>query len=178
MGEPIEPPRIYQLRIVLREISPLIWRRLLVSSDTTLAHLHTMLQIAFDWSDEHLHTFHIHGKDYGSNGADTRPVRLSTLRLRRGERFRYVYDYGAYWQCDIRLEAMLPPDPTRFSPVCLAAKRAAPSEDCGGAWAYMERLDQHGCREPFVQNFRQDAYPSCAVSAGENRSSSTIGWGI
>jgi hypothetical protein len=34
-----------------------------------------------------------------------------------------------------------------------------------------------GCREPFVQNFRQDAYPSRAVSAGENRSSSTIGWG-
>ena len=92
MSQPIEPSTIYQLRIVLREISPLIWRRLLVRSDTTLAHLHTMLQIAFDWSDEHLHTFHIHGKDYGSNGADTRPVRLSTLRLRRGERFRYVYE--------------------------------------------------------------------------------------
>ena len=40
------------------------------SSDTTLAHLHTILQICLGWSDEHLHTFHIHGKDYGSNGAD------------------------------------------------------------------------------------------------------------
>ena len=148
MSQPTEPPRIYQLRIVLREISPLIWRCLLVSSDTTLAHLHTMLQIAFGWSDEHLHTFHIHGKDYGSNGADTRPVRLSTLRLRRGERFRYVYDYGAYWQCDIRLEAMLPRDPTRFYPICLAAKRAVPPEDCGGAWAYMERLDQYRYHPP------------------------------
>ena len=29
-------PDIYQLRIVLRGISPLIWRRLLVRSDTTL----------------------------------------------------------------------------------------------------------------------------------------------
>ena len=71
MNQPIEPPSIYQFRIVLREISPLIWRRLLVCSDTTLAHLHTMLQITFDWSDEHLHTFHVHGKDYGSTGADT-----------------------------------------------------------------------------------------------------------
>jgi len=36
---------LYQLRVVLRGISPLIWRRMLVHSDTTLAHLHTILQI-------------------------------------------------------------------------------------------------------------------------------------
>ena len=30
-------PDVYQLRIVLRGISPLIWRRLLVRGDTTLA---------------------------------------------------------------------------------------------------------------------------------------------
>ena len=64
-------PDIYQLRIVLRGISPLIWRRLLVRSDTTLGQLHTMLQIVFDWSNEYLHHFRIFGKDYGSNGADT-----------------------------------------------------------------------------------------------------------
>jgi hypothetical protein len=41
---------IYQLRIVLRGVSPLIWRRVLVHSDTTLAHLHAILQILFAWS--------------------------------------------------------------------------------------------------------------------------------
>ena len=41
------PLSIYQLRIVLRGISPLIWRRVLVSSETTLAHLYTILQILF-----------------------------------------------------------------------------------------------------------------------------------
>lgn len=148
MSQLTEPLSIYQLRITLREISPLIWRRLLVCSDTTLAHLHTILQIVLDWSGEHLHTFHIHGKDYGSNGADTRHVQLSALRLRRGERFQYIYDYGAHWQCDIRLEAMLPRDPTRFYPVCMGAKRAAPPEECGGAWAYMARLDQHRYHPP------------------------------
>jgi hypothetical protein len=148
MHQPIALPSVYQLRIALREISPLIWRRLLMRSDTTLAHLHTILQIAFDWSDAHLHTFHLHGKDYGSNGAETRPVRLDTFRLRRGERFRYVYDYGAYWQCDMRLEAVLSCDPTRFYPVCIGGKRAAPPEECGGALAYMERLDQHRLSPP------------------------------
>jgi hypothetical protein len=37
------PLSIYQLRIVLRGISPLIWRRVLVPSSITLAHLHTIL---------------------------------------------------------------------------------------------------------------------------------------
>ncbi len=37
---------VYQLRVVLRGISPLIWRRLLVRSDSTIADLHTALQLA------------------------------------------------------------------------------------------------------------------------------------
>ncbi len=125
--EPSHPlPSIDQLRIVLRGISPLIWRRLLVYSDTTLAQLHDILQLVFDWSGEHLHEFHIYGRDYGSNGADTRSVRLSDFRLHPGERFRYVYDFGAYWQCDVRLESTLPVDNNRFYPVCIGGKGPAP----------------------------------------------------
>jgi hypothetical protein len=143
MSQPSAPPSVYQLRVVLRGISPLIWRRLLVRSDTTLAHLHDILQIVFHWSDEHLHRFHIHGREYGSSGAPTCRVLLSDLCLHRGERFRYVYDFGADWACDICLEAILLPAPRRVYPVCLAGKHAAPPEDCWGAWAYMERLEQH-----------------------------------
>lgn len=47
MPEPNTPSTVYQLRVVLREISPIIWRRLLVRADTTLAGLHDMLQVAF-----------------------------------------------------------------------------------------------------------------------------------
>jgi hypothetical protein len=41
------PPNIYQFRVVLQGISPLIWRRLLIRSDISLATLHAALQIAF-----------------------------------------------------------------------------------------------------------------------------------
>jgi hypothetical protein len=102
------PLSIDQLRIVLRGVSPLIWRRVLVHSHTTLAHLHTILQLLFAWSDEHLHSFHMHGRSYGSSGAPTRGVLLRARRLPRGERFRYVYACGAHWECDMRLEALLP----------------------------------------------------------------------
>jgi hypothetical protein len=136
-------PDIYQLRIVLRDISPLIWRRLLVGSDTTLAQLHRMIQILFDWGNEHLHHFRAFGKDYGSDGADTRTVRLHRFGLRHGERFRYVYNYYAQWQCDIRLEATLPFDPKQFYPVCTGGKRPAPPEHVQDAWTYLELLDAH-----------------------------------
>jgi hypothetical protein len=56
--------QIYQLRAVLRGISPLIWRRLLVRSDSTVARLHEVLQIAFGWDDEHLNHFEIRGREY------------------------------------------------------------------------------------------------------------------
>jgi hypothetical protein len=142
------PLSIYQLRIILRGISPLIWRRVLVRSDMTLAYLHTLLQILFAWSDEHLHSFSIHGREYGSDGAPTCHVRLRDFCLHRGERFRYVYDFGGFWECDIRLEALLPLVPRRLYPVCTGGKRAAPPEDCPGAWGYLERLDQHRLYPP------------------------------
>jgi hypothetical protein len=56
---------ILQLRAVLRGISPLIWRRLLVPSDTSIAQLHDVLQVAFGWEDVHLHRFEIRGREYG-----------------------------------------------------------------------------------------------------------------
>ena len=143
-----DPLTIYQLRIVLRGISPLIWRRVLVPSETSLAHLHAILQILFAWSDEHLHSFYIHGREYGSSGASTRGVLLRDFCLHRGEQFRYVYDFGPYWEWDIRLEAMLPQTSRQRYPVCTGGKRAAPPEDCRGAWGYLERRDQHRLYPP------------------------------
>jgi Plasmid pRiA4b ORF-3-like protein len=144
------PPCIYQFRVVLQGISPLIWRRLLICSDMSLAALHAALQIVFAWSDVHVHHFHIHGKEYGgarvggpSFEDDPRQVPLGQLRLHRGERFTSVYNVIDHWVCDLRLEAVLRPDSGGHYPVCLEGKRAAPPEDCGGAWAYLQRVDRH-----------------------------------
>ena len=58
-------PEIYLLHVWILQISPMIWRRLLVRSDSTLAALHHTIQIAFGWTDSHLHRFRIHGRNYG-----------------------------------------------------------------------------------------------------------------
>ena len=101
---------VYQLRVVLAGISPMV-RRLLVPAETSIAGLYAILQTAFGWSDEHLHRFTIHAVEYGlwrpgSAGfsRDARQVLLAGFGLRPGERFTYEYDLFAGWRHDIRVE--------------------------------------------------------------------------
>jgi hypothetical protein len=137
-------------------MSPLIWRRLLVSSETSIAQLHDYIQIAFAWSGEHLHRFRIQGKDYGiayvgGISFDDNPHRvpLSCFRLHLREYFRYEYDFTAHWQVQIRLEKILPLDRHRAVPVCSGGSGAAPGEEHAGPLAYLQRLDRHRHEFPF-----------------------------
>ena len=129
---------VYQLRVVLAGISPMVWRRLLVPAETSIAGLHAIMQTAFGWSDEHLHRFTIHAVEYGlwrpgSAGfsRDARQVRLSEFGLRRGERFTYEYNFFAGWRHDIRVEEILPRSPRRRYPACTGGARQAPPEHFG-----------------------------------------------
>ena len=92
---------IYQLKVVLLGISPMIWRRILVSSHSTIEDLHYTIQLAMGWEDIHLHHFQIHGKHYGI----TQPggtvfsdcaseVKLGSFGLRLKEKFLYEYDFS------------------------------------------------------------------------------------
>lgn len=141
---------IYQLRVWIRKISPQIWRRLLVRSDCTIADLHTILQVAFGWSDEHLHQFLIRGKPYGIGRIggiifddNPRQVRLCDFHFRLKETWVYEYDLRNWWQHEIRLEQVLSLYPAKLYPVCITGKRRGPLEDCGGPWAFMELRDDH-----------------------------------
>ncbi|MEX9278350.1 hypothetical protein AB7Z19_26625, partial [Escherichia coli] len=57
--------KIYVIKIAVHGVSPMVWRRLRIAADTSLAALHFIFQIVQGWGDDHLHQFHIYGKDYG-----------------------------------------------------------------------------------------------------------------
>lgn len=59
-GSPPPGPFVYQLRVVPRGVCPLIWRRLLVRSDSSIADLHATLRFALGWSDEYLTALVVH----------------------------------------------------------------------------------------------------------------------
>src|SRR5271166_4184824 len=93
-------PEAYCVHVWIRGIHPMLWRRFLVRSDSTLADLHVLLQIGFDWTDFHPHRFRICKKDYavprlgGLGCHDARETKLGDLHFRINERFLYEYDFG------------------------------------------------------------------------------------
>jgi hypothetical protein len=57
--------QVYQLKITLWGTKPQIWRRVLLSEQTTLHQLHWIIQGAMSWTNSHLHQFII-GDEYYS----------------------------------------------------------------------------------------------------------------
>jgi hypothetical protein len=161
----LKPAPIYQLKVWLQGISPMVWRRLLVRSDSTIADLHYTIQIVMGWSDVHLNRFHIHGQDFGvyhdggmSFADNPEKVVLSTFGFRTRERFIYEYDFGDEWLHEVRIEKRLPLDPKKTYPVCIDGKHAAPPEDFGGAQAYMQMRQELKYRSVFGNNEIDDDF--------------------
>lgn len=147
---------VLQLKVTLRGSRPPIWRRIQVLDSSTLADLHDVIQVIMNWTDSHLHLFEVKGKyytrkeqetdlDFGVPDNDSSGVTLADLRLRqKGQKFRYIYDFGDDWVHQLAVEAVLPKDPEAFYPVCLTGRRASPPEDCGGIWGYYSLLEVLG----------------------------------
>ncbi len=137
---------IYQFHLLLLHISPAIWRRVLIRSDSSIADLHHVLQMVMGWDDTHLHRFTLHGREYGiaqPGGIwfrdDPAQIRLTDLHLRLKERFLYEYDLRENWQHQIRLEQKLPFDSTQTYPICIGGARQVPPDRCGGVAGYLEQ---------------------------------------
>ncbi|MDG4766467.1 plasmid pRiA4b ORF-3 family protein [Solwaraspora sp. WMMD406] len=134
------PAPIYQVKVSLRGAKPPIWRRLELPGDTTLADVHDILQVAFDWDDSHLHVF---DTPYGMFGVpdpdlDHRSAAAVTLEQVApgvGAKLRYRYDFGDSWDHEIVVEKSLDRQAVVY-PRCTGGRRAAPPEDCGGIWGY------------------------------------------
>ena len=58
-------PRLLQLKMLLRDVHPAVWRRVKLADELSIAELHRVIQILMGWDDDHLHRFRIHGRDYG-----------------------------------------------------------------------------------------------------------------
>ena len=127
---------------------PPIWRRMQITSETTLVQFHRIMQCVMGWEGSHLYQFVIGGIAYGDPGMvgewDAEDARTVTLvALVRGERSKllYEYDFGDSWEHELLVEKILPLDEGKRYPVCLTGKRACPPEDCGGVWGYASFLD-------------------------------------
>jgi hypothetical protein len=87
---------------------PGIWREIECKLSNTLADLNKAIQIALDWDDDHLYSFFIKDKEYVRepeeyDDLDANKCALEMLKLRRKQKFKYVFDYGDEWKFDIEV---------------------------------------------------------------------------
>ena len=145
-----DPPRsTYQLRIMLLDVQPSVWRSVVVPTTITLPKLHMAIQHAMGWTNSHLHEFVIGGRrytdyledDWGEKLIDERRVRLEKVLGHGMRTFDYLYDFGDDWHHAIVVEQheYLPPDATP-TVRCVGGENACPPEDVGGTHGYADFL--------------------------------------
>lgn len=150
-------PNAIQLHTSLDDITPLIWRRLIVPSHFNLRELHLILQAAFGWMEAHLHEFEIGGLRYGdaehanaenatgdARTFEEREVMLCDFTREPGTSFKYMYDFGDNWIHTVRLEKRVALDLLPKVASCVEGARARPPEDVGGTSGYERFLGALG----------------------------------
>ncbi|HEU0042600.1 MAG TPA: plasmid pRiA4b ORF-3 family protein, partial [Jiangellaceae bacterium] len=143
----------YRIRADLQDADPPIWRLLELRSDLFLNEVHDIIQVAFGWTDSHLHGFASGGGffdrdadrylcpfdvDEGEVGVPEQQVRLDEVLVSVGDHLGYVYDYGDNWMLTIVLEAVLPSGPDGLSAMCIDGSGAGPPDDSGGVFWHQQ----------------------------------------
>jgi Plasmid pRiA4b ORF-3-like protein len=148
-----EASPFFRLRVTLADISPPIWREVVVRAGTTLDTLHEVLQVVMGWEDSHMHAFRVGKIEFGDPESDAdAPIRsemTATIdelaRLTRRKPTLYEYDFGDSWVHEILIEPEQdePNLARRRATIawCVGGARACPPEDCGGAPGYEDLAD-------------------------------------
>ena len=142
------PAPVFLLKVELRHLKPVIWRRILVPADIKLPRLHVVLLRTMGWMGGHLHEFIIGERNFGVPDEDYPEIglekegRVTLIKALGGlKTFRYLYDYGDAWDHRIKVEKILSADPTLHSPFCVDGANACPPEDVGGCPGYLDFLE-------------------------------------
>lgn len=144
MNETATKPRsCHTLTVRFDDITPTIWRQIVVPSGITLFQLHNAIQAATGWTNSHLFIFEIGQGRYGFpnpdldflEDADT--VTVASALPDEGSRAHYEYDFGDSWGHSITVDSISESDQ---GPAVLAGANACPPEDCGGWPGYEDLL--------------------------------------
>jgi hypothetical protein len=148
------PPRTYELKIELAEVSPPVWRRLRVPGDANLGWLHAAIQMAMGWTNSHLHQFILCDRIFSDprfemNEFEEDPpvwnehkTALQTLLPHMRSVFLYDYDFGDCWEHIVQVEGIADRKrPGADAAKCVDGAGVCPPEDCGGSHGYADMLE-------------------------------------
>ena len=144
------PKQVYVFNARL-EGWPGVRRTVAVRGDQTFVDLHYALQQAFEWGDDHLYAFWPGGEFWPREGSEyTHPLALATdpfagwdlptsgperksaeqrmnrMRLRKGDKLAYVFDFGDEWRVRLTLRQITTDDGGRYPRVVESIGDAPP----------------------------------------------------
>ncbi len=164
--------KILQLKIVIEDSRPVIWRRLLVSSEITFYELHYVIQLAFGWDTSHMHEFEVEGHEEKGyileEEEEEEEELLEDLSLGsvliKGQKFNYTYDFGDDWKHKIKVEKIIPKEEIKVYPNCLGGEMRGPLEDSGGIFGYQRLIEilkdtNHDEYEDYIEWVEDDFDP-------------------
>ena len=134
-------PKVYEFTVTLVDTEPAVWRKFLAHEFIELTELHLLIQAVMGWSNSHGYQFEIGDEDYtDTHGEETEKTDINGLELRdvlRKEKvFQYIYDFGDYWEHEVKITKVLEDDSRMTYPVCIGGENACPPENCGGTGGF------------------------------------------
>lgn len=138
---------IYQLKIALKGVKPIIWRLIEVPETYTFEKLHNAIQDAMGWGHYHMYIFEIGGAEITdtNTAAETGNLDANKEKIKdyfsKGSKATYTYDLGDDWVHEVKVKDIFPSEKGVKYPRCIDGKRACPPEDCGGICGYEEFLE-------------------------------------
>jgi hypothetical protein len=126
-----ESVSMHRLTVSLLNMGVPTRRQVEVPSDLTLAGLHEVIGVLFDWDGDHLYEFTVGLRRYGHPALDTchdDDVPLAAVANRPGKVIKYTYDLGECWEHRIMVDAVEPAEPGLRHPRCLASVAPHPAE--------------------------------------------------
>ncbi len=138
--------KLIVIEIVLDQTNPKIWRKVVVSTDTSFHKLHHIIQLTMGWKNAHLYEFTVENYNIGeiypvlpNNPAiNSREITLNDIHLQVGEQIHYLYDMGDHWKHTLTILDIDYLKPVKQIPYCITGKLNCPPEDCGGIKGFYE----------------------------------------
>lgn len=169
---------VYKFRVKLQELDKYLWRDIEVSSLSTMAKLGYAILASFQAQGSHLfgitydcfrYEFDYEGDVFDSVDDDIEDVippniaKVSSLKLKIGDKMEMEYDYGAGWTFDIELisiEPMVKGTGTHYPYITDGAGWGIIEDTCPGELMdYIKQIDKTGV----LPKFEPYSMPFCTA---------------
>src|SRR6266496_756869 len=161
---------MYRLTVSLARMVPPTRRQVEVPSDLTLAGLHEVIQVLFDWDGDHLYEFVVGRRRYADpyylEACEDDEVSLAEVAGRAGKVISYTYDLGACWEHRIVVDAVEPARAGVRSARCVGGVGPHPAEYDGDRPRRLDldALNKQLARLPLLRKARASAPAQAAAT--------------